>query len=198
MAVSLSDVISASETGSNHCPGRPAPRLIQTPPGLATGAVRCGGALPWANAALGPVVGYVMQSVLLMLLVVGMERLSVGWTRRRAVTAIALVLVGIALNGVSANQPLTTSLLASGVTGVAILTAYVGVLRYDPTMAPIIVGVIVAFQQIRHGVAAAYPGSVTGHLLAVVVVAALAASWTRLLRVNNLEDRSAGSLTPST
>ena len=30
MAVSLSDVISASETGSNHCPGRPAPRLIQT------------------------------------------------------------------------------------------------------------------------------------------------------------------------
>ena len=31
MAVSLSDVISASETGSNHCPGRPAPRLIQTP-----------------------------------------------------------------------------------------------------------------------------------------------------------------------
>ena len=155
-------------------------------------------ALPWANAALGPVVGYVMQSVLLMLLVVGIERLSVGWTRRRAVTAIALVLVGIALNGVSANQPLTTSLLAGGVTGVAILTAYVGVLRYDPTMAPIIVGVIVGFQQMRHGVAAAYPGSVTGHLLAVVVVAALAASWTRLLRVNNAEDRSAGSLTPST
>ena len=30
----LSDVISASETGSNHCPGRPAPRLIQTPCGL--------------------------------------------------------------------------------------------------------------------------------------------------------------------
>jgi len=156
-------------------------------------------ALPWGGgAALGPVVGSVMQSVLLMLLVVGMERLSVGWTRRRAVTAIALVLVGIALNGVSANQPLTTSLLAGGVTGVAILTAYVGVLRYNATMAPIIVGVIVAFQQIRHGAAAAYPGSVTGHLLAVVVVAALAASWTRLLRVNNLEDRSAGSLTPST
>jgi hypothetical protein len=107
---------------------------------------------------------------------------SAGWTRRRLLSGLALVMVGIVATGLPQGAELSGWILASAITGVALLCAYAFLLRADLTIAVPALGVMIALGVVAQGLNRAYPAALAGSLAAAVIAIALAWWWFRALR----------------
>jgi len=129
--------------------------------------------LPWLARALGavnvlPVIG------LALIALRWLDRITAGWTRRRILAAVLLILTHSAIAAVSADQ--WFDIAASGLVGGAVSTLlFATVLRYDLRVVPPLIAVYVSASLI---VQALQKGTTQAALLGAIGVAAtLAIAW---------------------
>jgi hypothetical protein len=129
--------------------------------------------LPWLARALGavnvlPVIGLALVAVRWL------DRLTVGWTRRRILAAVLLMLTHAAIAAVSADQ--WFDIAASGVVGGAVSTLlFATVLRFDLRVVPPLIAIYVSAALIAQ---ALEKGTTQAAFLGAVGVAAtLVIAW---------------------
>lgn len=139
--------------------------------------------LPFAAAALGPIAGYVTATAALMLIFGAADGLTHGWTRQTLLGGVLLVVVGIVLRGAGLAGQGPAIMVATGmVTGLAMLAAYVFVVRFHMTVVPLAVATMVILGQLPESANNAYPGAASGSLLGAVIIAVISWWWFSELR----------------
>ena len=139
--------------------------------------------LPFAAAALGPIAGYVTATAALMLIFGAADGLTQGWTRQTLLGGVLLVVVGIVLRGAGLAGQGPAIMVATGmVTGLAMLAAYVFVVRFHMTVVPLAVATMVILGQLPESANNAYPGAASGSLLGAAIIAVISWWWFSELR----------------
>jgi hypothetical protein len=141
-----------------------------------------GALVPVLDAALDPVTGYMTELAVTGTVLLAVDSWTASWTRRRLAPGIALAMTGFVAIGAPTGSHLLGWTLAGLVIAAAIVIAYVTLLRFDLTMLPIALGVMVAVRLVVRAASRAYPGALAGAVLGALLVTALAALWFRLLR----------------
>ena len=132
---------------------------------------------PWLAAAVEPVQGYFTLALMALLVVTAANTLSAHWTRRQAVVAIALVLVGAVLApGTSPDDVVAWAILGL-VSGALLLGAYVWVLRDHPALVVLAAAAMTVPGILDRGMDQAYGGALVGSLLGAAVVSCIAWRW---------------------
>ena len=133
--------------------------------------------VPFLMAATGPVVSLLMRITLLLLIIAGANRLSEAWTRRRALVAALLILVGGLMGDAGSPASLAPWSGFAALTGALLFTAYVTVLRHDARVVPIGIAVLTTMATLREGWARAHPGALSGALVAIVLTWIVVYAW---------------------
>jgi len=133
--------------------------------------------VPVAATALQPLAGYLMRTVVLMVLLVGMDRFTQAWTRRHWLAGALLVLSPIVLTSPGGQDGLARWGLAALAEGGVLLVVYLAALRVDLTLLPLAAGTLAVLSMIREGVVRAHPGALPGAAIAVLLLIALAWWW---------------------
>ena len=133
-----------------------------------------GTVVPLVAAGLGPLPGLLTRTAIVINTLVAIDLFSASWTRRRALSGLALVVLGIVATGVPQGGQLTGWIFASLITGLALLCAYVFLLRADLTLVVPALGVMLALGAAAQGLNRAYPAALAGSLVAAVIAIGMA------------------------
>ena len=137
--------------------------------------------VPLLSAATTPVAALFLRITILMLIVATANRLSDGWTRRRILTAALLVIVGGVLGNAGSPLNLAAWIASAAIIGALLLAAFVVVLRHHGRIVPFAAALLTTAATLREGWTRAYPGVLTGALIACVVMWVVAIVWFRAL-----------------
>ena len=137
------------------------------------------GAWPWAGAFVAGLAFVPALAVTLFLLAV-VDRATAGWTRRIALAALVLVLIGVALT-VATGRDVGHALLQGGVEGLTTLLMAWLVLRYDLRSVPAFVAAGVVLEAAKAAALAGTAAAWAPVAFAGVVTVALAWAATRYL-----------------
>ena len=141
-----------------------------------------GSLVPVLDVAIDPISSFLTAMAVLVTAVITIDRVTCGWTRRRAAAIAGLAVVGFLTGGMPAGSHTAGWAIAGALMSVALVSAYVTLLRFDPTLVPLALGTMAAVRALGLVVHGAFPGAAAGGLLAAVVASALAWWWFRLLR----------------
>ncbi len=126
--------------------------------------------IPVISAALGPLGSFLMYTLFLLFIVAAVDSLTDGWSKRKVLFGILLVLLGLPLTGISGAESISSWVIAGTGTGLLILLFYVLVLRsHLPLLIPV-VGLYVIFDGLASAVDPVFPGAVTGFVLSSVLI----------------------------
>jgi hypothetical protein len=96
--------------------------------------------VPWLGRISGTLTSGLMVMTITVIVLYWLDRLTAGWTRRRALGVVVLVLAQAAMAAANADQWI--EVLAAGVVGGALATLiYATVLRFDLRIAPALIAV---------------------------------------------------------
>jgi CAAX prenyl protease-like protein len=138
--------------------------------------------VPLAASAVSPIVTLLTRIVGLLLVVSIANRATAGWTRRRALASVLLAVMGGVLGTAGSPADLGPWIVSAIGIGLLFVAAYIFVLRHDVSIVPIAAAMMTMPGVLREGWAAAYPGALTGAIVAVLVMGAAAYVWFRALR----------------
>jgi hypothetical protein len=128
-----------------------------------------GAYLPPVAWALDRVPALLLRTATLLALLTIVDDFTDGWTSRRVVFGILLIAAGGVLGVPTAGLSLAEWAPAAALTGLALLSAYVFLLRYDLSLTPLVVATMVVLDQIadgaRTGLVIAIASSVVGGAL---------------------------------
>jgi hypothetical protein len=141
-----------------------------------------GMALPVLQGALSPIGTVLIRSVVLLVLARAADWFSKGWTERRATTALLLFLFGATAGHLGNGGTTALWLWQALASGLVLVAAYVLALRHDLSLAPAIIGTMVALAQIRAALWCAYPGAGAGAVLGFAAAVAVTVVSVRMLR----------------
>jgi hypothetical protein len=153
-----------------------------------------GSMVPFVAAAIGPLPGLLTRLAIVINALIAIDIFSSGWTRRRAVGAAALFVIGVIATGLPQGSQLTGWAVAAGLTGLALVCAYAFLLRADLTMVVPALGVMVALGILAQGLTRAYPAALAGSLVGALVAGVMAWWWFRALRL--ARHRAVGVVAP--
>ena len=132
---------------------------------------------PWLAAAVGPVQGYLILALLVLLIVTAANTLTAHWTRRQTVVGVVLVLVGAVLApGTSPDDLLSWALLGL-LSGALLLGAYVWLLRDRPALVVLAAAAMTVPEILDRGLDQAYGGALLGSVLGAAAVSYIAWCW---------------------
>ncbi len=141
-----------------------------------------GTVVPLVAAAVGPLPGLLTRLAIVINTLIAVDSFSAGWTRRRLLSGLALVVVGIVATGLPQGGQLNGWMLASILTGLALLGTYALLLRADLTLVVPALGVMMALGALAQGLNRAYPAALAGSFIAAALVSAMAWWWFGALR----------------
>jgi hypothetical protein len=133
-----------------------------------------GNVLPLVDVVLDPVTGFLTRTAIVLATLVTIDHLTIGWTRRRALGLAALAVIGFLAGGAPAGLHMGRWALAGLLTMVALEAAYVFLLRFDLTIVPLAIGVMMAVAAIARGAQRAFPGELLAAIASAIVVVLLA------------------------
>jgi membrane protease YdiL (CAAX protease family) len=133
--------------------------------------------VPILGAALAPVVGWIVSTALLLLVLGAVHVATQGWTRRRALFSVLLIVLGFALAGAEGADSVGLWLAAGLVTGLLLWLAWVFVLRFHLALIPVAAAAMAILGILRESAIGAYPGALVGGVVAVILVGFLAVHW---------------------
>jgi hypothetical protein len=186
--------------GAGTLPDRDAMRLglsgglVAAAASIAAGAVRTpewarapdvdpyGTAVPILQAVIDPITRVVLATAVIVVMLLVIERVTSGWTRRRVLGAAALAAVGFLGAGVPAGGAVAGWLIAAFILAAALAVTYVTLLRFDITMVPVAVAAMTAVSALGQGAERAYPGALAGSLGAAALIMYTGWWWFRALR----------------
>lgn len=139
-----------------------------------------GSYLPVLSAGLDPVEQYVMLTALALFLFTAVDRFTHGWTQRRGLFSIGLILLGLVVTGVTTDSLLFW--VPSGLLmGVVLLLVYQLVFRFHVALIPLAMVAVAILGTLRQGLLRAYPTAMSGAAVAIVLTGLLAFYWYRQL-----------------
>ena len=134
-------------------------------------------AVPWLAAALAPVQGYLILTLMALLVVTSANTLTAHWTRRRAAVAVTLVFVGALLAPRTSPDDLLAWAAAGLLGGVLLLVAWLRILRHRPALVVLAAAAMTVPDILDSGWDRAYGGALPGSLLGAAVVSLIAWRW---------------------
>ncbi len=141
-----------------------------------------GSFVPALAVALEPLAGFLTRAAVLLSLLVSVQHITLGWTRRRVLAGASVALVGFLGAGAPAGSQLAGWIAAGLLLAAGLLGAYATLLRADLTLIPIALGTMMAIGVLMRGAERAFPGALPGALAAAVLTAVLAWWLFRTLR----------------
>ncbi len=141
-----------------------------------------GSKIPILQIALDPVTGFLTRVAVLMATLAVLEQFTLSWTRRRLLAVIVLGIIGFFAGGLPAGSHTAPWIAAGLVLAAALIVAYATLLRFDPTIVPVAMGAMTIVSSIGRGIGRAFPGALSGSVVAAVLVAGLGWWWFRALR----------------
>ena len=105
---------------------------------------------------------------------------------------VALAAIGFLSVGVPANAHVAGWALAGALTAVALVAAYLTLLRFDITLVPVALGTMMAAGALARGAQRPFPGALPGSVVAAMLMALLAYWWLKALRSFRVTDQSKG------
>ena len=138
--------------------------------------------VPILDVAVDPLAGFLTAMAVLLTVLIAMDRLTVGWTERRTAAVVLLAFVGFVSGGVPAGSNAGGWAIAGLLMSAALIIGYVTLLRFDPTLVPLVLGTMAAVRALGLLVHGAFPGAAVGGVLAATLVASFSWWWFRLLR----------------
>ena len=159
--------------------------IVRTPEWARVPAVNSAGAiLPLVSAIIEPVAGFMTRMAIVTATLATIDRACASWTRRRALSVVVLVAIGILAGGTPAGSHVGGWALAGVIIATALAVLYIGLLRFDITLVPLALAVMAAIGAVARGAGRAYPGALTGSVLAATILLALGWFWFRALRTS--------------
>jgi hypothetical protein len=137
--------------------------------------------IPWLATGLGPIAGWITGTTLMLLVVTLVHAATKGWSCRRLPFSILLVLLGLVLVGKDGIETIPLWLASGLGAGVVLWAAYVTILRFNMALLPVAMATFSILATLRQGALNAFPGAVTGSVIAALLTAVLALLWTRKL-----------------
>ncbi|HXZ44754.1 MAG TPA: hypothetical protein VEH53_07970, partial [archaeon] len=132
---------------------------------------------PWLSAAVSRIGGFALRTALILCLALMTDRISGDWTRRKGATAAILVAVGPLILPEGDMSQWYLWLLLGLAMGGYLLWLYVGFLRFDLSLAPILAAMISGLEWVRVVVQGNYPGAAAGGVLGILFMGWLAWWW---------------------
>lgn len=131
----------------------------------------------WLSAAVSRIGGFALRTALILCLALMADRISGEWTRRKGAAAAILVAMGPLILPEGDLSQWYLWLLLGLVMGGYLLWLYVGFLRFDLSLAPILAAAISGLEWVRVVVQQNYPGAAAGGILGIVFMGWLAWWW---------------------
>ena len=140
--------------------------------------------VPVLGVAIDPIAALLTRMAILVSLLAAVTAVTAGWTRRRVLGTLALVLTGFLAAGTPAGLHTGAWAAAGVLTAVSLVAVYVTLLRADLTMAPLALGTMMAVGAVAAGVQRPFQGALAGSILAAATSAAVSWWWFRALRTS--------------
>ncbi len=141
-----------------------------------------GSFVPFVAVVLDSVPGLMTRMAVVLSVLLTIDQLTLGWTRRRPLGLVALLAVGFLAAGAPIGAHLSGWLAAGLIMSVGLAGAYVMVVRADLTMVPISLGTMVVVGALALGLQPPFPGALPASVIAALVVAVVAWWWFGALR----------------
>jgi hypothetical protein len=128
--------------------------------------------LPLIDLPIDPLTGLLNRIAVVATFLAGVSLVTHGWTERRVLGTIMILVVGFLGAGAPAGSFVTGWAAAGALLAMGLVVAYVFLLRADLTIVPIALGTMVAFSALARGAQRVFPGALAGSVIAVIVIAA--------------------------
>ncbi len=137
---------------------------------------------PALALALGSVVGLVVVGTAYMLLINTADRFTNSWTRRKPLTVVLFVLIGLLFTDVTASSTILFWLIGGAAKGLLLWLAYVLILRFRLSLAPMLYLPVLLIFNVKGFILNAFPGAQAGYALGFVISIAVSIVWERWMR----------------
>jgi membrane protease YdiL (CAAX protease family) len=137
--------------------------------------------LPLLEASLDPIAGYIFQTTLLLFIFAAVDRFTTGWSKKKALFSILVVLLGLVITGARSVETLPFWLLSGLLMGVVLLAAYIFILRFHLALVPLALGVVTVLTQLKQGIYQPIPAALPGAITAIILTGLFAFYWLKKL-----------------
>ncbi len=141
-----------------------------------------GAAIPLFEVALAPIVQFVLRTAFLVLVFDALDRFSNRWTRRKMLTALGLLALGLSLGALNPTRDITSWLIQGTVIGLALLAGYILLIRFEPALIPLAVGMFHTLVIVEQGLHNAFTAALPGAGLAGILIIWMAIVWSGRIR----------------
>lgn len=141
-------------------------------------------ASPWLGTVFLSTATFLVATSLGLWVLLGLDHLTAGWTQRRLVAGLIVVVLGLGIRGWGAAPNLSVWLVEGLLLGVATLAVYVFVLRRELSLLPMAAAALASLHLLGNSWLGPFPGSLVASLVASGVILAMAFWWTRRLAVS--------------
>ncbi len=131
--------------------------------------------MPFLQIVVAPVGGFLIRATIVLLVIVGIDRLTSQWRKRKILFGSLLVLFGFAMAGSGSVATVYSWLLSGSMIGCFLLASYILMLRFSLPATVIAVGIVDILAILKQGIYAAYPDALVGAIISAILVAA--AAW---------------------
>jgi Type II CAAX prenyl endopeptidase Rce1-like len=138
--------------------------------------------VPVLDVTLDPLSGLITRTAIIVTFLAGVNLITYGWTRRRALGAMALIVIGFLAGGPPIGSHLGGWAVSGLVLAAGLVVAYIFLLQADLTMVPIALATMIAVGTIVRGAQQPFPGALPGAILGAIGIALLAWWMFRALR----------------
>ena len=136
--------------------------------------------LPVLGAATGPVLDYITQTILFLLVFTALDHFTKVWTQRKILFSILFILLVLIVN-VSAVNSLCFWLLSGLFTAALYLLAYKFALRSQPALIPLVFAAFAVLGRLQNGLLNAHPAAIGGTVLSIILTGLFSIYWYKKL-----------------
>ena len=133
--------------------------------------------MPVLGEAVKMVGIFILSAVVILFVFVATDRSTHNWTRKKGFFVFIFLLIGLVTTGVDGINDFTFWLIEGLLAGVIYLIAYRFIFRFQLSLVPPAIGVVAAMAELKQGLLNAYPGALSGAVLAVIGICALSYYW---------------------
>ena len=137
---------------------------------------------PILELALGSITALFLSGTVYLLIFAVANGFSRAWTRKKALTAVFVILLGLVFTDVKGAGNIIFWLGSGLLRGVLLWLVYIFVLRYRLSLAPLVFLPVLLLRYVKGFVHDAYPGAQIGYVAGFVVLVLAAILWERWLR----------------
>lgn len=136
--------------------------------------------IPILADGISPVAGFVLETTLFLLIFIAVDRFSKGWTQRKPLFSIMLILLIFILTG-SAINSLSFWFISGLLAGIIYLLTYLFAFRFQMALIPLAIGAGAILNALRQGIMNAYPAAISGAVVAIIFIGLVSIYWYKQL-----------------